>query len=225
MSLTTNLTAYYKLDGNSTDSVGAINGSDTDVTYSVANGKIIQGAGFNGTTSQVSLGDNFDQSSDFSVSAWVKTTQSADEYGIFTKGGLAGGNYQWGLMQSTTNLWWQLWEQGGSNYLGLITSATINDGNWHHVAGTYNNGTTTMIAYIDGVNAGSNNTPSGTWYTNGASVAMIGNREDGKFFNGSIDEVGLWSRTLTPTEILQLYNNGSGLQYPFTATSSFLMFM
>ena len=34
-------------------------------------------------------------------------------------------------------------------------------------------------------------------------------------WNGSIDEMGVWNRILTPTEIGQLYNSGNGLAYPF----------
>lgn len=36
-----------------------------------------------------------------------------------------------------------------------------------------------------------------------------------RFFNGLIDEVGIWRRTLSLEEVLLLYNNGNGLQYPF----------
>jgi hypothetical protein len=39
--------AYWKLDGDSNDAVGSNNGSDINVTYSTANGKVNQGAGFN----------------------------------------------------------------------------------------------------------------------------------------------------------------------------------
>ena len=38
------------------------------------------------------------------------------------------------------------------------------------------------------------------------------------FLNCYIDEVGIWSRTLTSTEVSDLYNSGSGLQYPFSSS-------
>ena len=55
MALRDNIVAYYKLDGNSNDSVGTNNGTDTAITYSVANGKINQGAGYNGSTSKITI--------------------------------------------------------------------------------------------------------------------------------------------------------------------------
>ena len=36
------------------------------------------------------------------------------------------------------------------------------------------------------------------------------------FFNGALDEVGIWRRVLTANEITTLYNGGAGLSYPFT---------
>lgn len=35
------------------------------------------------------------------------------------------------------------------------------------------------------------------------------------FFDGAIDELGLWSRRLTSQEITELYSNGGGIGYPF----------
>ena len=38
-------------------------------------------------------------------------------------------------------------------------------------------------------------------------------------FGGAIDEVGLWNRSLTTTEINKLYNNNNGITYPFPCTN------
>ena len=37
----------------------------------------------------------------------------------------------------------------------------------------------------------------------------------GRYMNGSIDLVGVWSRMLTDDEITELYNLGAGKDYPF----------
>lgn len=36
--------------------------------------------------------------------------------------------------------------------------------------------------------------------------------------NAIIDEVGIWHRALSESEIISLYNNGDGLTYPFDGT-------
>ncbi len=44
----------------------------------------------------------------------------------------------------------------------------------------------------------------------------IGGRGDGaEFLDGSVDEVGIWNRTLTAGERTTLWNSGSGVTYPF----------
>src|SRR5262249_31508245 len=40
------------------------------------------------------------------------------------------------------------------------------------------------------------------------------------YFNGAIDEIGVWNRALTSTEITNLYNSGAGLAYPLTASTT-----
>ena len=52
--------------------------------------------------------------------------------------------------------------------------------------------------------------------------AWLGTRGFGgasQYFAGTIDEVGIWSRALTSTEVTSLYNGGAGFQYPFVTAS------
>jgi len=35
-------------------------------------------------------------------------------------------------------------------------------------------------------------------------------------WDGVIDELGIWDRVLSASEVTELYNSGSGFQYPFT---------
>ena len=49
----------------------------------------------------------------------------------------------------------------------------------------------------------------------------IGNSADTfSAFDGVIDEVGLWSKVLSATEITDLYNSGAGFAYPFDPVST-----
>ena len=42
-------------------------------------------------------------------------------------------------------------------------------------------------------------------------------------FNGYIDEIGIWNRTLNDTEISWLYNSGDGLSYSSFSEEEVLM--
>ena len=59
MALTDNLISYWKFEGNSNDSIGANNGTDTTVSYNSSYGKIGQGVNTNGTLSNgINFGNN-----------------------------------------------------------------------------------------------------------------------------------------------------------------------
>jgi len=64
----------------------------------------------------------------------------------------------------------------------------------------------------------SDTSPSGTPIQSYSEIIFGAEDDDsgvGQFFKGIIDEVGIWNRALTSTEISELYNSGNGLQYPF----------
>ncbi len=44
-------------------------------------------------------------------------------------------------------------------------------------------------------------------------------RDNIQYLNGALDEIGLWTRVLTSTEVTQLYNGGAGLAYPLVVPS------
>lgn len=65
---------YWKLNGNSNDYSGnGYNGTDTAITYSQANGRLGQGAGFNGSSSKITTTYS---SSIASISFWVRLQPS-----------------------------------------------------------------------------------------------------------------------------------------------------
>ena len=85
----------------------------------------------------------------------------------------------------------------------------ITDTSWHHVAVT--KAGTVVLFYVDGV---LQPTPTPSPYTNifqFTSSAAIGSRGDGggNTFYGMIDELAIYSRALSTTEIAAIYNAGS----------------
>ncbi len=93
---------------------------------------------------------------------------------------------------------------------GMLVGPKLIKGNLTYVAYTIN--TTTASLYISGKLY---NSTTGSFLLNGSSGPLnIMNRGDGATpANSSLDEVGLWNRTLTPDEIDNLWNNGQGLAY------------
>lgn len=211
MSLITGLVSYWKLDGNSTDSAGANSGVDTAISYSNANGRINNGGGFNGSTSFITNGSATglpSGSSSRTVILWIKTSVAADQemlaYGTNTSGNFFALAY---INQGTGRRFYF-----AGNAHDVDSGIDVGDGNWHQCAVTYDG--TTIRTYVDAVAGGSAAealSTSGTALFIGAQSAAVFN------VNGSMDEIGIWNRVLTTSEISQLYNSGKGLQYPFNS--------
>ncbi|MHC4645789.1 MAG: S8 family serine peptidase [Planctomycetota bacterium] len=88
----------------------------------------------------------------------------------------------------------------------LESESDFNDGQWHHLAASYDANSDELTLYYDGAAAGSED--AGRIDYAGTRPARIGLFDpDGNrgAFNGLIDEVRVYDRTLSPEEILQLY--------------------
>jgi len=104
---------------------------------------------------------------------------------------------------------------------GAGAGATVTRNTWTHVAVTYNISSGTWILYKNGVNAGTINIAAGTVPENiSKQFASIGSAltstgAPGGFFNGKIDEVRIWNRPLSPSEVMTNMNSeltsGTGL--------------
>src|ERR1051326_1866471 len=79
------LVSYWRFEGNSNDSKGSNNGSDTSITYSSGNGNFGQGAGFNGSSSKIVITDNSSLHllSAFTILGWIKASGTLNGNGIF----------------------------------------------------------------------------------------------------------------------------------------------
>jgi hypothetical protein len=217
---TSNLLAYYRLEGNSTDSKGSLNGTDTSITYGTDHGKYGQGASFNGTTSRIVLGTSSVLANLFdgggTINLWANPA------------GLGGGNLGRYLSGGVTNSWELFnWSLSGSNLQATFSqifstaNGTWRSGHviplntWTMITITYNNGATTNnpLLYINGVSSALTkiDTPNGTRNSDTASSRVIGNRADGdRGHNGKIDDVAYFNRILTANEIKSIYEEGGG---------------
>ena len=224
-SLKKNLISYHKLDWNSGDTVGLYHGIDTNVTYSTWSWKFGQGASFNGASSYISLWDNIDVwMCDLSYSLWFKTsTVGAWFVWLLNKSRAAWANWRYWTMFT----WWELYsfidfDVPANIWTAVTPQAPFIDWNWHNVVVTMKR-TWNITLYVDWVlkQATDISTQSaidcsatdllGIWaYQNSTGTAFTQG-----FFNGSIDEVAIWNRALTSTEVSQLYNSWNGLEYPF----------
>ena len=209
------------MDGDATDSVasndltvnGPVNHSD--------NGKINEGYIFDGSNDDLNRANStFLELQTFSVNFWVKVTTAANNY-VFAYGRqLASPFYGWVIVINSGGAV-NFFTGKAGGYNNIVSTATLPDTNYHMVTLTLlASGGVTKI-YVDGSLHG-DDTFSISPITYNASYRNLkfGEAADGAGQNlhGCLDEVGFWSKVLSQSEITQLYNSGTGFQYPFTST-------
>lgn len=231
MALTDNLVAYWKLDessGNASDSSGNSKTLTNVNTVSYSSAKINNGADFGSSNTNKRLSINDDLGIDggnISISFWVKmnTEISSGFITLIQHGGVSsyvndtvwydygGGTRKLSFFRQRQNV----------NGTKIDYNITLGTDNWYHIVYTYDG--TNLRGYINGSlvagpTSASGNGNAGTidCFNVGALYAYGGYE---KFSSAKIDEVGVWSRALSSTEVSTLYNSGNGLQYPFTTTN------
>jgi hypothetical protein len=227
------LVAFWKFnENNTTPSVGNPSYFLTNpgsITYST--GKV--GGGINlpeGSRIRVdeNLWDMVASPTSYSVAFWVKKNAiSPSPQGAVIAGSIFGPmnfHFSFGIVINGSNSSFE----NGITY-GQVTGATqytyinapfsINLGEWIHVVGTYDLGTSTRKLYVNGnlIETQNGITPPTSvqhydWNGFAINGSTIGTNSSEYGGDHSFDAFGLWSRALTNVEIAALYNNGNGAE-------------
>lgn len=213
---TTNLVSYWSMEeasGTRSDSHGTNDLTDNN-TVTQGTGIQSNGADFEASNSEyLSVADNSSISitGDLSVSMWIYR-ESATNMGLIGKVLYPNREYQLRINDGSNLL--QLWmSSNGSSQTKKQVSWSPLTSTWYHVGFTYNASAGEVKFYIDGSQQGSTQTGMPTNLYNGSAELRIGHIEAGDYMDGIIDEVALYSRTLTSSEMNWLYNSGSGRSY------------
>ncbi len=159
---------------------------------------------FDGVDDGVSIPDSdaLEGGSSMSVEAWFKVNAfTANWQAIVTKGDDA-----WRIARDGVTNQVSFDTNSAAGFHVLACTTNVNDGKWHHVAGTYD-GTTKRI-FIDGVQEAFS-----AWAgpVNGNTYpVMIGENAGatGRRWSGNIDEVAFFRRALTAAEISAHWGGG-----------------
>ena len=167
---------------------------------------------------------DFDSNDNITFSAWIKTTPSDNYQSIIDKRNTHGYLLS---ITPTGNLDGYITDDN-SNSSGNKTLKTITDDSWHFVSFVINRSSNAYL-YIDGVlnttfpvTNVSNLSNSADLIIGQGNLTLSGSIHG--YFNGSIDEVRIYNKILSATEILSNYNgvpitDGLVLYLPFNKTN------
>lgn len=198
------LISWWPGDGDALDIVGG------------NNGELLNGAGFApGIVGQAFSFDGIDDivvcqalglpegNSSRTVAFWVKVDPEGEYEAAF---GYGGGSNGTGFYINPVYYEGLLMFSGHGGPFDLYTSEDLRDNQYYHVAVTYNSNGTTII-YVDGEPVATRTINLNTGLSEGVGIG--GRVPMFSFFHGIIDEVAVWNRDLTKSEIQGMFNAGS----------------
>ncbi|MEV6168450.1 sialidase family protein [Streptomyces sp. NPDC051954] len=150
---------------------------------------------------------------DFTASLWFRHTAKTGEQPLLSMGGVATGQPHITLRgePASNRVQALMTAREGATIVRkaeVNTAGAYNDGRWHHLA--FRRGGGKLTLFIDGETMSTADV-AGSVSRNSPFGVHIGQRMDSRaFFTGAIDDVHVWSRALTDTEIAQVRTDGTG---------------
>ncbi len=221
-SVDTGLKGYWSFNGKSVSGTTVYDRSGAGNTGTLTNGptvtpgKIGQALNFDGTNDYVSVASatSIHPALPFSFSFWVKPTTVSSAQGIFGSREAVQHDGYWSSIGSDGSVTINYGDGAGCDPADRRTktspASTLVAGQWQHVTGIIS-GATDMSIYVNGVDVGGTYSGTGGSISYGSlSILRLGSVGGSggcpaAYFNGSMDEVRLYNRALSTTEIQAQY--------------------
>ncbi len=173
----------------------------------VVPGIIGQALNFDGVNDYVNVGNasGLNPSTAITLAGWIKIVDTTSQLPIVAR--WAASSFRYMIDVFNKNARFFIRDSAGTQ--GLVTGSTaLEPGTWYHVAGVYNG--TTMTLYVNAVSEGALSGSIPASMDAGTAATLIGTKGDAttEYFNGPIDELRIYNRALSSSEITEIYNAG-----------------
>jgi len=175
---------------------GTINGATTGVSGANDQYTTNEAYRFDGTDDDVNVGDTLPHGApgqEVTAAAWINLDSVTDEAVIGSPG-------NWVMRIENGQVFWRT--SGGNNG---GDGSNLSTGTWFHVVVTWDAGSNS-VAYVDG--SQTDNTSFGDTSDENEDF-FIGDNGQGVYFDGEIDDVRVYDKVLSSSEVSDLYSTGS----------------
>ena len=203
--------ALYSMDYDASDTSGVYDGTPTNVDFGVS-GQINTGARFNGSSSLIAIGSPIPNTdTNVAISAWVKLNSGISGHmhitgtGITTAASEAPFRATLQYQSANTFRLFALRQVAGTYYLAdnsTLTNVTMNADVWYHVVWSYNATGRQLSTFLNGTPIDTNKAMSTSGSSVNDSTTVIGSfrSTSGPFFDGTIDQLRIFSSTIDSTQ-------------------------
>jgi len=196
--ITDNLVAHWTFDTDYTDSAGTNDGTLQGSAPPLAGGFVGAGALELAGAGTVNVGSSsvFDTTT-YTISSWLNTDT------------VSGWKTAVGSWFAPASFWAHLGNDNGTTFGdhggGQTSGGYMKTGQWYHVT-SVRDGVQNQL-WVDGVKL--DQTSAGTPVVPGTNNVYIGTKDGANnWWDGKIDDVGIWDRALNPAEIKEVYDKG-----------------
>ena len=197
------------LDNKGSNNGTLSNGLNNYTSENSVDGKINKALDFDGVDDVVEIPHNasLSFSGAFSISFWAEINDKTTFQRIIGKATNWGGSNNYFVGIYNNSIYFDLFLDGSRRQSNYNISG-LSSG-FHHFVCLYDN--SEQIIYIDGSVARSITIGSGTVMTNSSNL-YFGGAITNYVFNGKIDDVRIYNKALSQSEIEVIYNEGSGTE-------------
>jgi len=211
------LVGYWPFNGNANDMSGnGNNGTIYGASLTTGRDGTQNGAYyFDGVSSYISMGNsNFPITNEVTISLWFKTTNQGSLGHILTKYGWTNNFRGFGLGTSTDGPGYIDFFARDQYGFNVIKSEPISfaDDNWHFIAASFNSSLIKICfdgSVIDSIIVNNRNDDISNNYNLILGEFFNGSDDQGYHFQGSLDDIRVYNRSLSQSEINQLYNENN----------------
>ncbi len=202
-----NIKALYHLDdnfngssGDTKDETKTYNGTSKGSMVGTTDAKYNKAANFDGSNDTIELG-NWMAYQNFSVSMWVNPSSSQVDYSNIIDNNHNNSNWTFEMNGNNPNQYYW-WASDG-------TFSTINLGSnqWSYLTITRDSATKENKIYINGDIVATARGTSLINYDGKQFLRLSGWSVGGRYWKGKMDEVQIYDRAITDTEVATQYNN------------------
>ena len=210
------LISWWRAEGDANDETGANPGELRNGAAFVLPAKVGRGLAFNGTDAYFSAPDSVSlHPANLTLEGWFSFASGGGTQVLAAKA-LGGGTSDSFVLFTEDGVL----KAAVGDAAGLDTALAYDlspvAGNWYHLAYTYDATTGMQALYVDGLERASGT--GGKMIEYDSQPLTIGadteNGNPSQFFNGKADEVAIYGRALTDTEIRAIYRAGDAGKCP-----------
>jgi len=155
---------------------------------------------FDGSGDTVIIGTNaaLDSAAPFTTEFWMKSADTSSGQKLLVDKSHGFGDTTGWFFQSNPGSGFIDFGVGNGSFPVVTSQSDLFDDQWHHIAGTYDGNSIEM--FVDGVSQAE--LVVGTYTSNTRDIRIGSARNNGRFFNGRIDEVRISNTVLAPSQFL-----------------------